>query len=192
MKAGLTLPHLSDPHLPPLPERAAEGPRRKARFGYLNWTRNRNKYRRREVLEASWRPARPMGPTRSRWPAIWSTWRSSAEPPHLRPPAGGALALLKRVCIVPGNHDADVRIILHRSTEMLPPIIGVATTPVGLASLLLFPRSARDAGADRLFVRGADRRLGRRAGGLVRSQLDSAWIGIRNQLVRRAGLPRAG
>ncbi|MBV8926529.1 MAG: metallophosphoesterase, partial [Bradyrhizobium sp.] len=50
--ASFKLAHLSDPHLPPLPRaRLAELAGKRA-FGYLNWTRNRRKYYRREVLDA--------------------------------------------------------------------------------------------------------------------------------------------
>ena len=50
--AAFKLAHLSDPHLPPLPRaRLAELAGKRA-FGYLNWTRNRQKYYRREVLDA--------------------------------------------------------------------------------------------------------------------------------------------
>ena len=52
MMPTFTLAHLSDPHLPPLPRpRFAELANKRA-LGYLNWTRNRHKYHRREVLDA--------------------------------------------------------------------------------------------------------------------------------------------
>ena len=44
--------HLSDPHLPPLPGRGLRELAGKRALGYLNWTRNRHKYHRRDVLDA--------------------------------------------------------------------------------------------------------------------------------------------
>src|ERR1700751_4791010 len=50
--AAFTLAHLSDPHLPPLPRARLSELAGKRALGYLNWTRNRRKYYRREVLDA--------------------------------------------------------------------------------------------------------------------------------------------
>ena len=50
--AAFTLAHLSDPHLPPLPAARLRDLAGKRALGYLNWTRNRHKYHRREVLDA--------------------------------------------------------------------------------------------------------------------------------------------
>ena len=49
---AFTLAHLSDPHLPPLPEARWRDLAGKRALGYLNWTRNRHKIHRREVLDA--------------------------------------------------------------------------------------------------------------------------------------------
>ena len=50
--ASFTLAHLSDPHVPPLPRPRGRELAGKRMLGYLNWTRNRHKYYRREVLDA--------------------------------------------------------------------------------------------------------------------------------------------
>ena len=50
--AAFTLAHLSDPHLPPLPAARLRDLAGKRAFGYLNWTRNRHKFHRRDVLDA--------------------------------------------------------------------------------------------------------------------------------------------
>src|SRR5580693_4197362 len=50
--AAFTLAHFSDPHLPPLPKPRLSELAGKRVLGYLNWTRNRHKYYRREVLDA--------------------------------------------------------------------------------------------------------------------------------------------
>ena len=49
---AFTLAHLSDPHLPPLPKPRFRELAGKRVLGYLNWTRNRHKYYRREVLDS--------------------------------------------------------------------------------------------------------------------------------------------
>src|SRR4029079_1996031 len=49
---AFTLAHFSDPHLPPLPKPRLPELAGKRLLGYLNWTRNRHKYYRREVLDA--------------------------------------------------------------------------------------------------------------------------------------------
>src|SRR3954449_11062907 len=43
---------LPDPHRPPLPQARLRDLAGKRALGYLNWTRNRHKYHRREVLDA--------------------------------------------------------------------------------------------------------------------------------------------
>ena len=50
--AAYTLAHLSDPHLPPLPAPRLRDLAGKRALGDLNWTRNRHKYHRRDVLDA--------------------------------------------------------------------------------------------------------------------------------------------
>ena len=48
---AFTLAHLSDPHLPPLPAARLRDFAGKRALGYLNWTRNRHKFHRRDVLD---------------------------------------------------------------------------------------------------------------------------------------------
>lgn len=114
--ATFTLAHVSDPHLPPLPAPRLPELASKRVFGYLNWTRNRHRYHRRDVLdvlvsdllaqapdhiaitgdlvnlalEAEFAPAR--------------AWLENVGPPE-------------RVTLVPGNHDAYVRSTRHRFSE---------------------------------------------------------------------------
>jgi 3',5'-cyclic AMP phosphodiesterase CpdA len=111
--AAFTLAHLSDPHLPPLPRPRARELAGKRALGYLNWMRNRQKYHRREVLDALITDLRAQapdhiavtgdlvnlaleaefGPSRA--------WLESVGPPEL-------------VTAIPGNHDAYVRATRHR------------------------------------------------------------------------------
>jgi 3',5'-cyclic AMP phosphodiesterase CpdA len=115
--AAFTLAHLSDPHLPPLPApRLAELAGKRA-LGYLNWTRNRRKYYRREVLDALVSDMQAQAPDHVAMtgdvvnlaieaefaPAL--TWLKSVGPPD-------------RVTAIPGNHDAYVRATQHRFAEV--------------------------------------------------------------------------
>jgi 3',5'-cyclic AMP phosphodiesterase CpdA len=116
MMSAFTLAHLSDPHLPPMPAARLRDLAGKRALGYLNWTRNRHRYHRREVLdvlvsdlqaqtpdhvaitgdlvnlalEAEFAPAR--------------AWLDSVGPPD-------------RVTVIPGNHDAYVRATGRRFAE---------------------------------------------------------------------------
>jgi 3',5'-cyclic AMP phosphodiesterase CpdA len=114
--AAFSLAHLSDPHLPPMPRPRPIELAGKRALGYLNWTRNRHRYHRRDVvdvlisdlqaqvpdhiaitgdlvnlaLDAEFAPAR--------------TWLESVGPSD-------------KVTVVPGNHDAYVRATRHRFAE---------------------------------------------------------------------------
>jgi 3',5'-cyclic AMP phosphodiesterase CpdA len=113
---AFTLAHLSDPHIPPLPAPRASELIGKRMLGYLNWTRNRHKIHRRDVLDAivaDMQAQRPdhiavtgdlvnlaleaeFAPARA--------WLESVGPPD-------------RVTLVPGNHDAYVRATQRRFAE---------------------------------------------------------------------------
>jgi 3',5'-cyclic AMP phosphodiesterase CpdA len=115
--AAFTLAHLSDPHLAPLPAPTFRELAGKRALGYLNWTRNRHKVHRREVLDAlvsdmqAQRPdhiaitgdlvnislAAEFAPARA--------WLQGVGPPD-------------RVTVVPGNHDAYMRAMQNRPAEI--------------------------------------------------------------------------
>jgi 3',5'-cyclic AMP phosphodiesterase CpdA len=115
--AAFTLAHLSDPHLPPLPAPRLSELAGKRVLGYLNWTRNRRKYYRREVLDALVSDMQAQGPDHVAMtgdvlnlaieaeyaPAL--KWLESVGPPE-------------RVTAIPGNHDAYVRSTQHRFAEV--------------------------------------------------------------------------
>jgi 3',5'-cyclic AMP phosphodiesterase CpdA len=117
LMAAFTLAHLSDPHLPPLPAVRMRDLAGKRALGYLNWTRNRHKHQRREVLDAlvsDMQAQRPdhiavtgdiinIGLEAEFAPA--RAWLESVGPPD-------------RVTVVPGNHDAYVRVTQHRFAEI--------------------------------------------------------------------------
>jgi len=116
MMPTFTLAHLSDPHLPPLPRpRFAELANKRA-LGYLNWTRNRHKYYRREVLDALVADMKAQSPDHVTVTgdlvnlaleaefACSRTWLESVGGPDL-------------VTVIPGNHDAYVRAASNRFAE---------------------------------------------------------------------------
>src|SRR6201996_7962449 len=114
--AAFVLAHLSDPHLPPLPAARFGDLLNKRVFGYLNWTRNRHKYQRREVLDALVTDIHAHAPDHIAVtgdvvnlaleaefaPAF--AWLESMGPPD-------------RVSVVPGNHDAYVRATAPRFAQ---------------------------------------------------------------------------
>ena len=111
--ATFRLAHLSDPHLPPLPASRLRDLIGKRALGYLNWTRNRHKFQRRDVLDAL--VSDIHGHTLDHI-AITGDFVNLALEAEFEP----AQVWLKsvgspdRVTIVPGNHDAYVRATRHR------------------------------------------------------------------------------
>jgi 3',5'-cyclic AMP phosphodiesterase CpdA len=114
--AAFTLAHLSDPHLPPLPSLRLRELAGKRVLGYLNWTRNRRKFHRRDVLDALVSDMQAQAPDQI---AITGDLVNLALEAEFAP----ALSWLEsvgapdRVTIVPGNHDAYVRATRHRFVE---------------------------------------------------------------------------
>jgi len=114
---AFTLAHLSDPHLPPMPEPQWRELAGKRALGYLNWTRNRHKFYRREVLEAIVADLRAQRPDHIAVagdlvnialkaefvPA--RRWLEDVGPPD-------------QVTLVPGNHDAYVHATERCSNEI--------------------------------------------------------------------------
>jgi 3',5'-cyclic AMP phosphodiesterase CpdA len=114
--AAFTLAHVSDPHLPPLPRPQATELVGKRALGYLNWTRNRHKYHRREVVDALVSDLKTQAPDHVAVTGDLVNLALNAEFPP-------ALAWLQsvgapdRVTAIPGNHDAYVRATRHRFAE---------------------------------------------------------------------------
>ena len=114
--APFKLAPLSDPHLPPLPKaRLAELAGKRA-LGYLNWTRNRRKYYRREVLDVLVADMQAQAPDHI---AVTGDLVNLALEAEFAP----ARAWLRSVgephgvTAIPGNHDAYVRRTRHRFVE---------------------------------------------------------------------------
>ena len=114
--AAFTLAHLSDPHLPPLPVPQVSELLGKRGLGYLNWTRNRHQYHRRDVLDVLVSDMQAQVPSHI---AVTGDLVNLALEAEFAP----ALAWLRavgppdRVTAVPGNHDAYVRATRHRFAE---------------------------------------------------------------------------
>ncbi|MDE5446809.1 metallophosphoesterase [Bradyrhizobium sp. CSA207] len=115
--APFTLAHLSDPHLPPLPRPRLLELAGKRALGYVNWTRNRHKYQRREVLDMLVADLQAQAPDHI---AVTGDLVNLALEAEFAP----ALAWLEgvgppdRVSAIPGNHDAYVSATSHRFAEM--------------------------------------------------------------------------
>src|SRR6202165_5401465 len=113
---AFTLAHLSDPHLPPLPAvRLAELAGKRA-LGYLNWTRNRHKFHRRDVLDTLVADMQTLAPDHIAVTGDLVNLALEAEfaPSRLWLESVG---LPDRVTVIPGNHDAYVRSTQHRFAE---------------------------------------------------------------------------
>jgi 3',5'-cyclic AMP phosphodiesterase CpdA len=114
--AAFTLAHLSDPHLPPLPAPRLADLAGKRAFGYLNWTRNRHKLHRRDVLDTLVSDLQTQTPDQIAVTGDLVNLALEAE----FPPALTWLASVgapDRVTVIPGNHDAYVRATQHRFAE---------------------------------------------------------------------------
>src|SRR6202012_2692783 len=108
--------HLSHPHLPPLPKARWPELAGKRALGYLNWTRNRQKYYRREVLDALVADLHAPAPDHI---AVTGDLVNLALEAEFAPARAwlGSVGAPDRVTTIPGNHDAYVRTTRHRFVE---------------------------------------------------------------------------
>jgi 3',5'-cyclic AMP phosphodiesterase CpdA len=110
---AFTLAHLSDPHLPPLPAARLRDLAGKRALGYLNWTRNRHKYHRREVLDALVADMQAQRPDHI---AVTGDLVNLALEAEFDPAQAWleSVGQPQHVTVIPGNHDAYVRATRHR------------------------------------------------------------------------------
>lgn len=110
---AFTLAHLSDPHLPPLPAARWRDLAGKRALGYLNWTRNRHKYHRREVLDALVADMQAQQPDHI---AVTGDLVNLALDAEFAPARAWleSVGTPEHVTVIPGNHDAYVRATQHR------------------------------------------------------------------------------
>ena len=114
--AEFTLAHLSDPHLPPLPAPRLRDLAGKRAFGYLNWTRNRQRFHRRDVLDALVSDMQAQAPDHI---AITGDLVNIALEAEFAPSRAWleSVGAPDRVTVIPGNHDVYVRATQHRFAE---------------------------------------------------------------------------
>jgi len=114
--AAFTLAHLSDPHLPPLPRPRLSELAGKRALGYLNWTRNRHKFHKRDVLDTLVSDLRAQSPDHI---AITGDLVNLALEAEFAPSRAWleSVGAPESVTLVPGNHDAYVRATQHRFAE---------------------------------------------------------------------------
>jgi 3',5'-cyclic AMP phosphodiesterase CpdA len=113
---AFTLAHLSDPHLPPMPAaRLAELAGKRA-LGYLNWTRNRHKFHRRDVLDVLVSDLQAQVPDHI---AITGDLVNLALEAEFAPSQAWLESVGRPdlVTVIPGNHDTYVRATQHRFAE---------------------------------------------------------------------------
>jgi len=114
--AAFTLAHLSDPHLPPLPAPRLADLAGKRALGYLNWTRNRHKFHRRDVLDTLISDLQAQTPDHI---AVTGDFVNLALEAEFAPARMWleSVGTPDRVTTIPGNHDAYVRTTQHRFAE---------------------------------------------------------------------------
>jgi 3',5'-cyclic AMP phosphodiesterase CpdA len=131
--AAFTLAHLSDPHLGPLPVARLRDLAGKRAFGYLNWTRNRHKFHRRDVLDALVSDLQAQAPdhiaitgdlVNLALEAEFATSRAWLE----------SVGAPDRVTVIPGNHDAYVRITRHHFAQAWGNYVDSDDSPEGGAT----------------------------------------------------------
>jgi 3',5'-cyclic AMP phosphodiesterase CpdA len=113
---AFTLAHLSDPHLPHLPGARLTELAGKRAFGHLNWTRNRHRFHRREVLDALVSDMQAQTPDHI---AVTGDLVNLALAAEFAPARSWleSVGATDRVTVVPGNHDAYVRATQRHHAE---------------------------------------------------------------------------
>jgi 3',5'-cyclic AMP phosphodiesterase CpdA len=114
--AAFTLAHLSDPHLAPVPRPRLSELAGKRALGYLNWTRNRHKFHRRDVLDTLVSDMLAQTPDHI---AITGDLVNLALEAEFAPSRAWleSVGTPDRVTVIPGNHDAYVRSTRHHFAE---------------------------------------------------------------------------
>lgn len=114
--AAFTLAHLSDPHLPPLPTPRLSELAGKRMLGYLNWTRNRHRFHRRDVVDVLISDLRAQVPDHI---AITGDLVNLSLEAEFAPARAWleSIGTADRVTVVPGNHDAYVGSTRHRFAQ---------------------------------------------------------------------------
>ncbi len=114
--AAFVLAHLSDPHLPPLPQPRLRELAGKRALGYLNWTHKRHIYHRRDVLDVLVSDLQAQSPDHI---AVTGDLVNLALEAEFAPARAWleSLGQPDQITAIPGNHDAYVRATRHRFAE---------------------------------------------------------------------------
>src|SRR5579872_4357170 len=110
--AAFTPAQLPDPHLPPLPAPRLSELTGKRLLGYLNWTRNRHRFHRRDVLNVLVSDLQAQAPDHIAITGDLVNLSLEAEFAAARKWLEG-IGTAERLTIIPGNHDAYVRSTRH-------------------------------------------------------------------------------
>lgn len=139
----ITLAHLSDPHVSPLPSAAPARLLNKRLLGYLSWQKRRRRIHRADVLEALLDDLRRLHPDQI---AVTGDLINLSLPDEY-PLARQWLQRLgepERVTVVPGNHDAYVPVAWARGCGLWQPYMrGDAQSAASPAHLRDFPQVRR-------------------------------------------------
>ena len=110
----LTLAHLSDPHVAPLPKPSLGSLMNKRFLGWLSWRRRRAGIHRRQVLEALTRDLLAQSPDHV---VVTGDLTNISLPDEFKQAATWlrTLGAAERVTVVPGNHDAYIDLPWERS-----------------------------------------------------------------------------
>jgi 3',5'-cyclic AMP phosphodiesterase CpdA len=124
MSKPFVLAHLSDPHLGPLPRPEVRELASKRLVGYINWRRGRNRFHRRDALDAITRDLHGTQPDHVAVTGDLVNIALPAEFDHARRWLE-TLGQPADVSVVPGNHDAYVAAAaLHRDRHWSPYMAG--------------------------------------------------------------------
>lgn len=105
---AFTLAHLSDPHVPPMPEPEWRELLSQRVLGYVNWKRNRHQYHRRDMLDVVVADLQAQAPDHIAVTGDLVNLALAAEFPRARRWIE-MVGKPDHVSLVPGNHDAYVQ-----------------------------------------------------------------------------------
>lgn len=105
---AFTLAHLSDPHVPPMPEPEWRELLSQRVLGYINWKRNRHQYHRRDMLDVLVADMQAQAPDHIAVTGDLVNLALAAEFPRARRWIE-VVGKPDDVSLVPGNHDAYVK-----------------------------------------------------------------------------------
>lgn len=113
---AFTLAHLSDPHVPPMPEPQWRELLGQRALGYVNWRRNRHLIHRRDMLDVIVSDMQAQQPDHIAVTGDLVNLALAAEFPRARRWIE-SVGTAENVSLVPGNHDAYVRAAPQRFAE---------------------------------------------------------------------------